>query len=486
MTINSSHHRPDAHRVANLAVTPPNGAAWMPEPAGPASAVPEPAALASPGPASAGPADLAEASRQRRRDSRSRRSQQRRLGRTRRGGRIARGDAIAALVTEQEMLGEQRDPSQATYGETVVHGLGKAIGDAQLSQTQRKVNRIVRRSERLKVRQAALLIRAGHRPGDRVRHPLGGYRTALEARKDEDALRAGIAADAERGSGRHLRLPAWLRRVPAAVALGDFCILFYFFAGVTNVNWSQLASASTGFALVIAALVTGVAYSFLALAGNRMRNYKDGSGAVAVRELDGLTKATAYTSAAAIVVLAGLMFTRMRAELLDALGPHAAATAIVIGVALAAVSILANCLVMLVHALDGSQQVDQAQALGAAVHRSFALAHRQAECAAVYGPLIAALGRQARRAAVLGITDAGRRRAAADQIIDAARAVHQGAGPFSEPAVSPNEQPGVVGYRHSEAMPEVDERPLRRALEDSESELIWGLPTWPDRGPPAR
>ena len=61
------------------------------------------------------------------------------------------------------------------------------------------------------------------------------------------------------------------------------------------------------------------------------------------------------------------------------------------------------------------------------------------------------------------ITRAGHQRAAADRLIDAARAVHQGTGPLSEPAVDPDTQDGVVGYRRTEATPEVDQRPHRLA-----------------------
>ena len=53
--------------------------------------------------------------------------------------------------------------------------------------------------------------------------------------------------------------------------------------------------------------------------------------------------------------------------------------------------------------------------------------------------------------------------AAADRLIDAARAVQQGTGPLSEPAVDPSTQDGVVGYRRTEATPEVDQRPHRLA-----------------------
>ena len=42
---------------------------------------------------------------------------------------------------------------------------------------------------------------------------------------------------------------------------------------------------------------------------------------------------------------------------------------------------------------------------------------------------------------------------------------HQGVGPLSEPAVNPNDHEGVVGYRRTDATPEVDERPVRLCLQ---------------------
>ena len=62
----------------------------------------------------------------------------------------------------------------------------------------------------------------------------------------------------------------------------------------------------------------------------------------------------------------------------------------------------------------------------------------------------------------------------ADQIIDTARLLHQGAGPFSELASDPHGRPGVIGYREPEATPLPDERPLRLALEHTSSDLTAG------------
>ena len=70
-----------------------------------------------------------------------------------------------------------------------------------------------------------------------------------------------------------------------------------------------------------------------------------------------------------------------------------------------------------------------------------------------------------------GITAAGHKLADADRIIEAGRAVHQDTGPLSEPAVNPNNEEGVIGYRRTDASPQVDERPLHIALEHVHTSL---------------
>lgn len=61
------------------------------------------------------------------------------------------------------------------------------------------------------------------------------------------------------------------------------------------------------------------------------------------------------------------MYFRMHAEVLDALGSSAGFSAAVIGLTLATVSILANIMVIAVHALDGSLEADRLDALGSTV-----------------------------------------------------------------------------------------------------------------------
>ena len=122
------------------------------------------------------------------------------------------------------------------------------------------------------------------------------------------------------------------------------------------------------------------------------------------------------------------MFVRMRAEVLDALGPQGWVTALVIAVVLAVVSALANFLVVLIHALDGSDEVARLDAIWANAGGPLGKAHRMREKAAVMAYRLAIQQRRADRQAMGAMTKAGRRLARADQFIEAARAIHQGAG----------------------------------------------------------
>jgi len=80
--------------------------------------------------------------------------------------------------------------------------------------------------------------------------------------------------------------------------------------------------------------------------------------------------------------VAALMFLRMHTEVLYALGVQAQVTALVIAVAVAAVSAVANFIVISVHGLDGSDEVARLDKLSAAVRRHFAKAHQMREQAA--------------------------------------------------------------------------------------------------------
>jgi hypothetical protein len=237
------------------------------------------------------------------------------------------------------------------------------------------------------------------------------------------------------------------------------------FAGITDVDWSSPVSVSLAFAVLLAAMVTTLSYGFLAFTGYRLRGYKDHSGAVALNDLDALTRIACGASFIGVIVIATLMFVRMRTEVLYALGSQAGFTVLMIALVLGVVSVLANFLVIAIQALDGSDQVAQLNSLSAATNRALSRAHRMREKAALIPHRITVRDRRAQRAAVQAITRAGRHLVAADQVIDAAHAVHQGTGPYSAPAADPNDHDRVAGYRDGQSAPRPDLRPFDTALE---------------------
>ena len=220
------------------------------------------------------------------------------------------------------------------------------------------------------------LTEAEHWMQTRVKHPDGGERTVADTQADEEEQRQQINRETAMGSLKHRRLPHWQHWIPKYVLFFDFTLLLYFFAGITNVDWQSPMSTNLAFAIALAAMVTVLAYGFLAFTGHRMRSHKNHAGTVHLDELDGFTKAAFGTAMTLITVLAALMYLRIRSEVIDALGPQAGVTALVIPLAVAAVSAVANCLVILIHAFDGSDEVHRLNKLAAATRRLARKAHR--------------------------------------------------------------------------------------------------------------
>jgi hypothetical protein len=226
------------------------------------------------------------------------------------------------------------------------------------------------------------LAEAEHCMQTKVKHPDGGERTVAETQADEEEQRRQISHDRAMGSLKHRRLPRWQHWIPKIVLFFDFVLLLYFFAGITNVDWQSPLSINMALAIALAAMVTVLAYGFLAFTGHRMRSHKNHAGTVHLDELDGFTKAAFGIAMTVITVLAALMYSRIHSEVIDALGPQAGITALVISLAVAVVSAVANYLVVLIHAFDGSDEVQRMDKLAAATRRQSRKAHRSRKRAA--------------------------------------------------------------------------------------------------------
>jgi hypothetical protein len=451
MSVTQHTHQPSFGEDDNMARS---SAAYEPAspPAGPDAAAP------------GGQPDLAAQVSLERARRRSRARLQRSLTGLLRRGQVARRPALATLLAEDDHIGDGRDPGHLTHAEAVVRAAAKRGADTHLARSQRRLNREARRIDRLRAREAMLRLRANHRQGDLVRHPVGGHEAVGDVQQDRAALRAQIDGEIASGSRKHQRMPLWIGNIPKLVFIFDVALLLYFFAGITDVDWSSPVSMNLAFAALLASMVTTLSYGFLAFTGYRLRGYKDHSGAVTLDDLDTLTRIACWASFIGVLVVATLMFIRMRTEVLYALGPQAGVTALVIALVLAVVSVLANYLVVAVHALDGSDQVARLDSLSAATYRPLSRAHRMREKAALIPHRITVRDRRAHRHAIRAITGAGRHLVAADQVIDAAHAVHQGSGPHSGPAADPNDHDRVAGYRAGQSTPSPDLRPLDTAM----------------------
>ena len=238
------------------------------------------------------------------------------------------------------------------------------------------------RRERAKRLNRDLVVGAGYLMKQRVKHTDGGDCSVEEIMQDEQLQRAEIDEDRASGSDRHGRLPRWQRRIPMFVLAFNFCLLLYFFAGVTRVSWMSPLSVALTFGAVLAAMVTVLSYGFLAFTGHRLRSHKNDAGTIYWADLDGFTQAASGIAVVVIAVVATLMFLRMRTEVLYALGVQAQLTALTIAVTVATVSTVANFLVIAVHGLDGSDEVARLEKLSATIRRHVTRAHRMREQAA--------------------------------------------------------------------------------------------------------
>jgi len=273
------------------------------------------------------------------------------------------------VVPETAPPAETRQPATGSSAQT-------APQDRQpdLSEEARR-----RRSER-RARDHHIAASSLHKT--RVPHPDGGERSVADVLRDEEAQRDEIVRETNLGSRKHRRLAGWIRRIPKVVLFFDFCLLLYFFGGITNVDWASPLSIALAFAIALDAMVTVLSYGFLTFTGHRMRSQKDDAGAIHFDELDAFARAALGIAMAVIAVLATLMFVRMRTEVIDTLGPQPGMIALVIPLAVAIVSAAANFLVVEVHANDGSDETARMDQLAKSAHRLTRKAHRLRERAA--------------------------------------------------------------------------------------------------------
>jgi hypothetical protein len=383
--------------------------------------------------------------------------------------------AVRALVAEQDGTDAPRDPARATHGEVVVHSIARRKARSVLHWTYQRLSWLARRTDRLKARKATLYARIGLISYEHVAHPYGGYRTVEQTKADWNALAAQVNAQRRKNSRKHQRVPRWFRYLPRIVLVFDFLLLVYFLSGITDVNWANPESPQLAFALGLAAMITLVSYGCFSFAGDRLRAHKDHSGRIPLHGLDWLTRIIVIACTVGILVLGLLMFSRMWSEVLLALGNGAEMTAIGVAAAVTTVSILANMMVISVHALDGSEETDQLDAFGAAIRRPLVRADRMRRRAARLEHRIAIRVRKAQRVKAGGESRAERPPVIANEVVRNARAIHQGAGTLSEITVSTAPDRAPAEHPPPDPVQGATELALRLVLDQAETDISASL-----------
>jgi len=195
-----------------------------------------------------------------------------------------------------------------------------------------------------------------------------GYTGIRSVEQRHHELGEQLLAERRDGATVHERL-FWLwRLVPPLVALVDLLVLHRFCADLFNVLPGDTGPDGLA-ALGLAILGSGVAYTWLALTGTRLRSFRLPLGQIAWRVL-GVAE---YLLLAIGVLLAAtmgmLMYERIlgRAAYAGAyLTPGQGAT---IALAFAVLSVCANLAVVAVHAYDGSHLLAEHRALGRCLSR---------------------------------------------------------------------------------------------------------------------
>jgi hypothetical protein len=292
-----------------------------------------------------------------------------------------------------------------------------------------------------------------------------------QTQADAAALSSRVQDQIGQGSRKHHRAPAWFRFMPRVVLVFDLALLLYFISGITDVNWAAPLSLPLAFAAGLALMVTVVCYVCFAFAGHQLRRHKDDTGAIPLSEVDWLTRLLVIACSVGVVLVGLLMFTRMWSEVLLALGNGAHTTALAVAAAVTAVSVLANIMVIVVHATDGSEETGRLGAFGATLRHPLRLENRLRRRASRLEHRIGVRERKAERVCSLGLARSERPFPLAEEMIGQARAHHQQTGPLSD--TQPAD--GVRG----------PERALRLAVSHAHAELAAAEPPVPELAAPA-
>jgi hypothetical protein len=240
---------------------------------------------------------------------------------------------------------------------------------AEIARDERRARRRERKRRRLAADIASderLLTELHH---EDLTDPRGGVITPFTLVSEGRELHSRVRDEWAQGGDVHRRLPRLTRWIPPAVAVLDGLLLFYFMAGVVNVDLDAPALWPTTVAVTFAVFGATVAMGWLVLTGHGLKACRSARGGVTWGAVDALLAFELLVAAAAISAVAVLMFIRVRQDVVDALGPVPGSTAVLLAAVFAVLSGTANLCVLIVHARDGSTKTERLDELARTVRR---------------------------------------------------------------------------------------------------------------------
>jgi hypothetical protein len=227
-------------------------------------------------------------------------------------------------------------------------------------------------------RLAVCQLKFQHVVEHRLRDSRFGYPNVDAARDRHAHLARAIDSDLEGGATRHDRLPWLVRQIPRLVAVIDCVVLFTFCGVIFNVDLGHplLTPVPLMAAALLAVLASGVAYTWLALTGDRLKTFRDELGEILWPVVGATTWSMVAGSAVLVGALGVLMYSRVVDEVRAAGDIALAGTAVPLGLVFAVISAVANLSVVAIHALDGSAHADQHRHAGRLLRRHEKAVHR--------------------------------------------------------------------------------------------------------------
>lgn len=198
-----------------------------------------------------------------------------------------------------------------------------------------------------------------------------GYPTTDELALLHTHLGAAVRQDLERGATVHRRLPWLVRQVPWVVCALDCAVLLSFCTDIFNVDLGAPFAAPVPYlaALLLAVLGSGVAFTWLATTGTRLRTYRNKLGEIEWAAAGVSTWILLAVSGVLVAALATLMYERVTVEAAQAFEEPAGGGAFLLGLVFAVLSVVANLAVLAVHAFDGSWMAAELARAGRLLHR---------------------------------------------------------------------------------------------------------------------